>query len=186
MDWKRNKANLLEGLRQAREEGVSYVCTPELGVTGYECEDNFLRPHLQRTAWEIACEIAAETNGWNLIYNLGLPVPYQGRLFNASAMVIGDSLAGLTAKRALAGDGNYYEPRQFKIWPRGLARQITMGGGMAPLPIGDIHYLIGNLEQGYEAVGLEICEEAWLADRLGASLKKEGVLIVFNPSGSHF
>jgi NAD+ synthase (glutamine-hydrolysing) len=34
-DWKGNKANILEAIRQAKEQKVSVLCLPEATITGY-------------------------------------------------------------------------------------------------------------------------------------------------------
>jgi NAD+ synthase (glutamine-hydrolysing) len=179
-DWEWNKRVILNALRDAKAQGATIVALPELCVTGYECEDDFLRPHLQARAWELACEIAEATKGWGMIFNLGLPVLHDDdRLYNCSAMVVNGEIKGLRAKLALADGGNYYEGRQFKIWPRGKVDVIHTPQGL--LPIGDIYFRIGNL-----LIGFEVCEESWKEDRISAKLKQRGVKVIISPNASHF
>lgn len=49
------------------------------------------------------------------------------------------------------------------------------------VPIGDLRFDCGGIR-----IGFEICEDAWAADRPGASLAARGVDIILNPSASHF
>ncbi len=181
--WEHNRRNIMGALEAAHKAGATYVCLPELCITGYECEDNFTRSHIQITAMRLAVKIAAEAPE-GLIFNLGLPVEVEGRLYNCSALVVNRQIVGVTAKRFLAGDGVYYEQRQFKPWPLGKVSTVLIDG--RDVPIGDISYRIGNRRIGFDHLGLEICEEAWTGERQGGRLKDQGVEIIFNPSGSHY
>jgi NAD+ synthase (glutamine-hydrolysing) len=49
------------------------------------------------------------------------------------------------------------------------------------VPIGDLRFDAGGIR-----IGFEICEDAWAADRPGASLAARGVDLILNPSASHF
>jgi NAD+ synthase (glutamine-hydrolysing) len=49
------------------------------------------------------------------------------------------------------------------------------------VPIGDLRFDCGGVR-----VGFEICEDAWAAERPGASLAARGVDLMLNPSASHF
>jgi len=79
----------------------------------------------------------------------------------------------------LAGEGLHYEPRWFKPWPDGQRVEIDFDGQIVPL--GDIHFDVGGIK-----VGLEICEDAWVAQRPGGAMAGRGVDIIMNPSASHF
>ena len=59
---------------------------------------------------------------------LGLPLLYRKALFDVVALLADGAIAGFVAKRYLAGDGLYYEPRWFKPWPRGLRASIEIAG----------------------------------------------------------
>ena len=49
--WDENFANLARAVAQARTEGASVLCLPELAITGYACEDTFFMDGLQDTAF---------------------------------------------------------------------------------------------------------------------------------------
>ena len=54
LDWDGNAANILTAIRDARSRGVSVLCLPELGITGYGCEDAFFSsavPFRSRRIW---------------------------------------------------------------------------------------------------------------------------------------
>ena len=178
LDWKPNAEHIRQAIAAARECGVAALCLPELCITGYGCEDAFLGANPHQRAWKILGELLPETRG--MVVSLGLPVLHQNGLFNCAAVVVDGRLAGLVAKRFLAGDGIHYEPRWFKPWPAGLRDDYVAPDGTM-VPIGDIHFDIGNVRFGFE-----ICEDAWVANRPGAALAGHGIDVIFNPSASHF
>ncbi|MEK7358166.1 MAG: nitrilase-related carbon-nitrogen hydrolase, partial [Bdellovibrionota bacterium] len=176
-DWTGNRARIEAAIAKAREGGVRLLCLPELCITGYGCEDAFFNPHVQMTALEILESLLPATKG--IAVTLGLPVSHKGVLFNCIAIVCDGKIVGLAPKKFLAGDGVHYEPRWFKPWPAEEVGKIELFGH--DIPFGDLHFDFNGVK-----VGLEICEEAWVAQRPGAVLAKRGVDIILNPSASHF
>jgi NAD+ synthase (glutamine-hydrolysing) len=176
-DWPGNETRLRAALRDARQREISVLCLPELAISGYGCEDAFYMPHLPERSWQMLLSLLPETKG--MVVSLGLPVLHRGALFNAIAVAVDGKLAGIVPKKLLAGDGVHYEPRWFKPWPSGVVETIVHDG--QDLPIGDLFVDCGGVK-----IGFEICEEAWVANRPGATLARLGVDIVMNPSASHF
>ena len=177
MDWSGNTANILASIEDARREHVSVLCLPELCITGYGCEDAFHAPDLRERAWQRLTQILPATRG--MVVALGLPVLHHNGLFNAVGVIVDGVLVGLVAKRHLAGEGLHYEPRWFKAWPDGVKSIITLGGN--EYPIGDLHFEVGGVK-----IGFEVCEDAWVAQRPGATLSQQGIDLILNPSASHF
>ncbi len=175
--WTHNQQNIIRAIEDARARGVTILCFPELSIPGYGCEDAFYAMHTVRRAWEVLDAILPHTHG--MIVSLGLPTLFKNGLFNTAAMVVDGELVGLSAKRFLAGDGIYYEPRWFRPWPEG--KQATIEHHGQQIPLGDLYYEVGGV-----SIGFEICEDAWVARRPGAHLALHGVDIILNPSGSHF
>ena len=182
LDWDGNKRNILGALEEARRQGVSIVCMPELCISGYGCEDAFHGPDVPRMAWQVLQEILPATQG--MIVSLGIPVSYRNALFNTAVMVCDSRILGFVAKRYLAGDGIHYEPRWFKPWPIDTRGEVEIDG--QTYPIGDLHFAFTDGDFGAVGVGFEICEDAWVAARPGSSLARRGVDIILNPSASHF
>jgi NAD+ synthase (glutamine-hydrolysing) len=177
--WEANLANILAALDQARAQGASVVCLPELCITGYGCEDAFYAPGVQQTALEILLnDIAPRTHG--LVACVGLPLMYQNRIFNTACLLVNGQVAGFVAKRFLAGNGIHYEPRWFTPWPEDVRVSLPLPNGQTA-PLGDIYFNVGGLK-----IGFEICEDAWVANRPGRKLYSHGVDVLLNPSASHF
>lgn len=177
LDWRGNRANVLAAIDEARRQGASVLCLPELCLTGYGCEDTFQSPDVLRRARLELIALLPATRG--LVVSVGLPVMVHHGIFNVAALVADGKLLGLAAKQHLAGDGIHYEPRWFKPWPSGVQDRIELDG--TPVPIGDLVFQIGGIRMGFE-----ICEDAWAATRPGIRLAQRGVDLILNPSASHF
>ncbi len=175
--WAENLEHIVAAMGQARDAGVAVLCLPELCVSGYGCEDAFHSAGVVRTAHQVFGEILPETHG--LVVAIGLPVPHEGRLYNAAALVCDGQLAGLVGKQHLAGDGIHYEPRWFSPWLAGAVSEVTLGDRR--VPFGDLAFDCNGVR-----IGFEICEDAWVSDRPGRRLAQRQVDIILNPSASHF
>lgn len=176
-DWSGNFERLKATLRDARKKDISVLCLPELAISGYGCEDAFYMPHLASRSWQMLIALLPECKG--MIVSLGLPFLHRGALFNAIAVVVDGKLVAIVPKKLLAGDGVHYEPRWFKPWPAGVVETVHVAD--TEVVVGDVFVNCGGIK-----IGFEICEEAWVANRPGATLARLGVDIVMNPSASHF
>ncbi|HJZ89119.1 MAG TPA: NAD(+) synthase [Polyangia bacterium] len=181
LDWAGNQARIRAAIEDARAQGVTLLCLPELCITGYGCEDAFLARGVQETAWRLLGELVPATRG--MIVSLGLPLLHHNALFNTACLACDGRVLGLVGKRYLAGDGLHYEPRWFKPWPDGHRARFTVddAAGAASYPLGDLYFDCGGVR-----IGFEICEDAWVAARPGGSLSRRGVDVILNPSASHF
>ena len=177
LDWEGNARHIADAIAEARAQGATLLCLPELCITGYGCEDAY---HSLAVAREAARRLKAMlplTHG--MIVSFGLPTMHQNGLFNTAALVADGKLLGFAAKRFLAGDGIHYEPRWFKPWPEGMRSRVDFDG--EELPIGDLFFELGDIR-----IGFEICEDAWVATRPGGAMALRGIDILLNPSASHF
>jgi NAD+ synthase (glutamine-hydrolysing) len=178
MAWDHNTRLLLESIEEARREGVTVLCLPEMCIPGYGCQDAFFSPSVQSEALGVLFDdIAPATRG--MVVSVGLPLVWRNAIFNAVALIVDGEVAGFICKRFLAGDGVHYEPRWFKPWPTGARGTVTLRG--RDYPIGDHYFDVGGVR-----IGFEICEDAWVAQRPGTSLTGRGVDLILNPSASHF
>ncbi len=177
LDWKGNVRRAVDAVVEARDMGVSFLCLPELALTGYGCEDMFLAPEVGERSLDSLKDLAKECEG--IVVAVGLPLWFESSVYNAVALIVDREIVGFVAKQNLAGDGLHYEPRWFKPWPVGQAESVEMG--KKTIPLGDLVFDVGGIRLGFE-----ICEDAWVADRPGTRLARRGVDLIFNPSASHF
>lgn len=177
MDWEGNFQRISSAICDAVENEIQILCLPELAITGYGCEDMFLAPEVLERAEDMLQKISQLDN--DLLVAVGIPFRFKNTIFNGCALIKSGQILGVYAKQNLAGDGVHYEPRWFSPWEKGIADEITLCGQR--VPVGDVIFEVGGV-----SVGVEICEDAWVAERPGACLASQGVEVVLNPSASHF
>ena len=172
LDWRGNTTRIMAAIRHAHEEKVRILCLPELCITGYGCEDVFFSPYVHKMADDWLDRIVGEMPK-DILVSVGLPIAYNGQLYNAACLISSGDYHGFVIKKFLAGDGLHYEQRWFKPWSQGEA-------DMNDTPMGDIYFDCDGVK-----IGFEICEDAWVANRPGVT-SLNGVDIILNPSASHF
>ncbi|MCA9716835.1 MAG: NAD(+) synthase [Myxococcales bacterium] len=175
--WDQNQANIRRAISLARAQDVTLLCLPELCTSGYGCEDSFHSRGVIEQAWRVLTEVAPASAG--MIVTLGLPIVHRAAVYNAAALLVDGKIAGLVAKRFLAGDGIHYEPRWFRAWPEGKTADWRHDG--ARYRLGDLMFEVGGLR-----IGFEICEDAWVPNRPGGRLAGQGADFILNLSASHF
>jgi NAD+ synthase (glutamine-hydrolysing) len=189
-DWKNNISNILEAIRQAKEQNVSVLCLPELSCSGYGLEDDHFCLDVPHRSLLKLAEIAPFCT--DMIVCIGLPIRFNNTLYNAVAMIVNGYVEGFTCKQHLANDGIFYEDRWFHPWPQGIVQQIYIPElkhlrksgyvyNTSLFPIGDTHFDIGGVKLGFE-----ICEDSFVANRPGIILASKGIDIILNPSASNF
>ncbi len=174
LDWEGNRQRIVNAIQQASIDGASLLCLPELCISGYGCEDQFLAPFTAEKSWESLELIASEVS--EMVTLVGLALPFEGSLYNVSAILAKGKIQALIPKQFLADDGVHYEPRWFKAWPRGQRK--TYKG----IPLGDYRLHFAGI-----TLGIEICQDAWEGERRPAhDLARRGVSVICNPTASHF
>lgn len=178
LDWSGNLQRINDLIQQALQERVSILCLPELCLTGYGCEDQFLSPYTQEKAWDSLLQVLPHTQ--YIMVWLGLPFYFEGKLYNVAACIAHGKLVALVPKQHLANDGVHYEPRWFSPWPADKRTHISTSLGN--IPIGDYRIQANGIH-----IGVEICQDAWEGKKRPAhSLAKRGVSVICSPTASHF
>jgi NAD+ synthase (glutamine-hydrolysing) len=179
IDWDNNIKNIVEAICAAKEDQVEILCLPELCITGYGCEDLFLSHWVPQKALDSLAYILPYTQ--NIAIAVGLPVRYDGLLYNCTCFMHNQQILGFNAKQHLANDGIHYEYRWFSPWPSGKKTSIVWNGNN--YNFGDLTYELLGIK-----IGFEICEDAWKPHevRPAKKLSERGVDLIMNPSASHF
>jgi NAD+ synthase (glutamine-hydrolysing) len=179
IDWENNSRNIIEAIDQAKREKVNLLCLPELCITGYGCEDLFLSEWLPARAVDELLKLKEYCE--EITVSLGLPVRFNGNLYNVACLIHDKKILGCTAKQFLANDGVHYETRWFTPWKATETDRIILGN--EEYNFGDLIYEIHGIKVAYE-----ICEDAWRPYdvRPGTRHCKNNVQLILNPSASHF
>ncbi len=102
-DCQANKKTILTAIQDAADKGVKLLCLPELCITGATCGDLFYHKKLQDSAIAVLFELAEETKDLDLLFAVGLPLAYNGAIYNVGAVVCHGRILGFVPKTGDCG-----------------------------------------------------------------------------------
>ncbi len=175
-----NRERILDTLRRAQEQGIKLLVLPELAVTGYTCGDLFGQRALLDGALEALETVITATGGTDLLLVLGVPLEVKDRLYNCAAVIQDGKLLGVVPKRNIPNYSEFYEARNFTPGP-GEVQDCRIGGRQVPFG-GDMVFRCRQLPD--LCLGVEICEDLWVAQPPSARLAAAGATVIANPSAS--
>lgn len=167
-------------IARAEEEAVEVVVFPELGLTGYSCQDLFKEQLLIDKAEEGLLMLLDFTRKLDVIAIVGLPVQVGGLLYNCAAIIQSGVLRGLVPKRYLPNYSEFYEKRWFASAQDLSAKEIYLAGTSICITPEPQLFVTGD----GVSFGVEICEDLWAPTPPSNNLSLAGADIVFNLSAS--
>ncbi len=180
-DTKYNAKVICDGIKEAAEQGAKVIVFPELCITGYTCEDLFLQETLLEGAKEALGEIIEFTSSVDAVVFVGLPVQYNGKLYNAAAVIKGDRLLGFVPKSYIPTYNEFYEGRHFAPCMRETV-QITCCGSKVPM---GSRILFACESMPELVIGAEICEDLWTPEPPSIRHARNGATVIVNLSASN-
>jgi len=172
-----NVARIAKLYAEGVERQASLVVFPELSLTGYSIGDFVQHKLLLENAKAGLQDLVACTDGTQTTMVVGLPLMVGNSLYNCAAVLAGGRIRGIVPKSNLPGSGEFYEPRWYSAW-EGENAEVCIGGQAVPVGT-DMLFEIGDT-----AMGVEICEDLWVATPLSTKLAAAGATIIANPSAS--
>ena len=100
-------------IREAAERGARLMVFPELGLTGYTCEDLFGQETLLEGAREALRVVKGCSRGLDALIFVGLPLEKDGKLYNTAAAVQDGRILAFIPKTTIPNYGEFYEARHF-------------------------------------------------------------------------
>jgi NAD+ synthase (glutamine-hydrolysing) len=177
-----NAAETVACLREAAARRAALVVFPELGLSGYSCEDLFHQQALLDGAEAALATVIASTRDASIAAVVGLPVRIDGLLYNCAAVVAAGRLLGVVPKTYLPNYQEFYEMRQFT--PGDYAKRASIDlAGQREVPFG-WNLLFKYAEQPLAVLHVEICEDLWAPVPPSSYGALAGATILANPSGS--
>ncbi len=179
-DCEFNKNSTLKTIKSAENQGVKILALPEMCITGYTCSDLFLQRTLTKSAEDSLSHILASTSKIDMLFTVGLPVLFDGKLYNCAAVCCKGELLALVPKMYLPNYGEFYEKRWFaeggnEGCPLTFAGRDTYFGS-------DV--LFQCLTMPGLCIGVEICEDLWAAVPPSSTLALAGATVILNLSAS--
>ncbi len=165
---------------QAEGLGVEVVCFPELGLTAYTCGDLFHQQLLLDEASTALLRLMELSRNLNVAAIVGVPVAYNGSLYNCAAVIRRGKIHGLVPKTHLPNYGEFYEQRWFASGNTLPADAVVKFCGQ------NVPFRSRLLfETPRYTFGVEICEDLWAVCPPSAQLALAGAELIFNLSASN-
>ena len=180
-DCRYNAEQIFTLMREADKQGVRVLCLPELCLTGYTCGDLFLQDTLLRGAEEGLRTILEATRNLDMVTAIGLPVRCNNKLYNCAAVIHKGEILGLIPKTYLPNYGEFYEQRWFASGGGKDALEELCG---AQVPM-DPNLLFQCDTLPDLVIGVEICEDLWVAEPPSNHLAQNGATLILNLSASN-
>ena len=176
-DPKYNTQQIENLIIQAEGRGVEIICLPELSLTGYSCGDLFAQQLLLDEAEMALINLMNFSRSLDIISIVGLPVSYNGMLFNCAAVLQKGKILGLVPKTYLPNYQEFYERRWFAsanelpedatVWLCG--QQVNLCSRLL-------------FRTPTCTFGVELCEDLWAPIPPSSELALRGAEIIFNLS----
>lgn len=178
-DPQRNALHICRLISLAAERGAEFVVFPELAVTGYSCADLFHQSLLLDQAWNALRSIAEHCGTAGIWAAVGLPVRFQGALYNCAAVISASGrIAGFVPKSHLPNYNEFYEKRWFQSGAVADGMVQISPDEAVPFAPRQIFTINGA------RVAVEICEDGWVPVTPGTLACLQGADIVANLSAT--
>ncbi|MCI8608653.1 MAG: NAD(+) synthase [Firmicutes bacterium] len=179
-----NTEKIIEAMEAADERGSQLVVFPELCITGYTCGDLFLQQSLLEAAKSSMFKITEASMGLNLVVIVGVPLEWEGKLYNCAAVICGGDILGIIPKTYLPNYCELYERRWFSPAPKGIGQYHTSIGFFEEAPFGtDLVFRCNQMPEF--TFGVEICEDLWAPVPPSTFRALGGANIIVNLSASN-
>lgn len=177
-----NLARTLDLARRASEQHAAIALFPELGLSAYSNEDLFHQDALLDASLAALADLIAASRDLTPLLLVGLPLRFEGKLFNCAAVVYRGRLLGLVPKTYLPNYREFYEKRQFTSGRAAVGREVRLFGENVPFGA-DLIFEAVNIKDF--ALHVEICEDLWTPIAPSSYAALAGACLLANLSASN-
>lgn len=177
-----NAKVIINQAKQAEQQEVAILLTPELSLTGYTCGDMFLQDQLLHDTTSALEQVIKETKDLNIILLLGLPISINNQLLNCAAVIQKGKILGLIPKTYIPNYQEFYEARWFSSSKDLIDHEITLLNQQVPITT-NLLFQDKTLEEAI--FGVEICEDLWTVTPPSNQHTTRGATMIFNLSSSN-
>ena len=177
-----NAKVIINQAKQAEQQEVAILLTPELSLTGYTCGDMFLQDQLLHDTTNALEQVIKETKKLNIILLLGLPISINNQLLNCAAVIQKGKILGLIPKTYIPNYQEFYEARWFSSSKDLIDHEITLLNQQVPITT-NLLFQDKTLEEAI--FGVEICEDLWTVTPPSNQHATRGATMIFNLSSSN-
>jgi NAD+ synthase (glutamine-hydrolysing) len=178
-----NAEQTIDLMRLAERRGAILVVFPELGLSGYSCEDLFHQESLLAASVNALGHIVDASRTLNLAVVVGVPLQIDGLLFNCAVTIAAGRICGIAPKSYLPNYREFYELRQFTPGESTTRTSIDLLGQQS-IPFGT--RLVFQIEgQPSATFFTEICEDLWVPIPPSSFAALAGATVLANLSASN-
>lgn len=177
-----NAERICEGIAKAYEDGCKLVVFPELSVCGYTAGDLLLQSVLLSASEQAVEKIADFCTGRQIMIVIGAPVVAGGKLYNAAIVIYDGRILGIVPKRNIPSYSEFYEGRYFETGDKLDSVDKTVYCGREVEVCSKAVFRCRNMRDF--CVGVEICEDMWIAGGPADALCAAGATVICNLSAS--
>ena len=176
-----NAQVITKSIHEAAAQGAKVIVLPELCITGYTCSDLFLQEQLLESAKDALLCIANDIKEADAIVFVGMPLTYNGKLYNVAAVINRGEILGFVPKTYLPTYNEFYEARHFT---RGMESPVEVAIDGARVPMGTkLLFSCQNLPE--LKIAAEICEDLWTPQPPSIRHARNGATVIVNLSASN-
>ncbi len=176
-DVKANTREMIRMYKEAADNGAAAVVFPEMSVTGYTIGDLVFQKVLLDAAEAAAQEIALATSGCSTVAIIGMPLRFEGSIYNVALVIQNGIIAGAVPKQQLANYREFHEKRYFASRRDLLTDSVLIGDQTVPFGTNLTFYADENF-----IFAVEICEDLWSVTPPSNTLARCGATAIFNPA----
>jgi len=177
-----NGTETVKGVKQAAEQGACMIAFPELGLTGYSCEDLFHQEALLHAALDALRDLAHKTSTDAIVIVVGMPLRCGDHLFNVGVVLFQGQVLGIVPKTYLPNYREFYEARQFTSAASSSAQEVHIAPwGKIPFGTDLVFELNGDVNFTF---AVEICEDLWVPVPPSSLAALRGAQVLINLSAS--
>ncbi len=154
-DVKFNVEEIKSQIDSASIKKVELLIFPELSITSSTCFDLFYQSVLLDSAIKGLLEIKEFSKNYEMAIAVGLPIRFEGKLYNVSAVVCKGEILGFVPKSYIPSYNEFYEDRYFSGDLEGV-RYITINNKEYPF---SKNLIFKNSSNENFAFGIEISSD---------------------------
>lgn len=176
-----NAKRIKEKLSFCVSSGVSVAVFSELSLTGYTVSDLFYQSELLQKCESALKELKEFSCDLPVVFFVGAPLKFDGKIYNCSVCFCNGKILGINAKKFVPDYNEFYETRVFCPCPEEnkivdfLGEKVLFGNKI----------IYKNKLMPSMKIGVEICEDLWVAFPPSTTHAINGATISLNLSASN-
>lgn len=180
-DCTHNTNEIISAINKAYENHIQVLTLQELTITGYTCGDLFSQEFLLDKSIQALSEILTKTAQIPMVIIIGLPIEYNGKLYNCGAVLYKGKILGIVPKSYLPNYNEFYEKRWFTPAFKGV-KEINILGQAVPFGT-SILFKAENKKD--LVIAVELCEDLWTAIPPSSYHANAGATLICNLSAGN-